>query len=423
MTWPTSTLSDEEHFIWLNGLWKGKRPPFRKAVVVRNTNFLNDGRLDLRDVAVLDVDPHQLASRTLQAGDIIVERSGGGPKQPVGRVAYFEHHGPLPYSFSNFTSVLRVRSDSGLLPRFVHYYLLHLYRSGFTVGLQRATTGLRNLDFTAYKEAPIPLPPEDEQEAIARLLDRAQDAASTEERLIAATRELKQAAMQHLFTRGLRGEERKETEVGLAPKTWQSIAIGDLGDIVTGTTPKTGERRYYDGGTVPFIAPGDLGVTTGIARTEKTITEAGLAVCRPLPRGSVCFVCIGSSIGKVGMTVGDRSATNQQINAVVANEGHDPRFVCYLLTYLSGYIASFTSPSPVPILSKGVFARIPIVVPSDKAEESAIADIVEAIDRKLELHQRREALVRELFDRLLHDLMTGRRRVPDRAPAEAARVG
>src|SRR5690606_29955598 len=102
------SLSDRERFQTLNGLWKGKKEPVTRAVVIRNTNFTNDGHLELNNVAVLDVETKQLATRTLQRHDIIIERSGGGPKQAVGRVCLFEAEGELPFSFSNFTSVIRI---------------------------------------------------------------------------------------------------------------------------------------------------------------------------------------------------------------------------------------------------------------------------------------------------------------------------
>ena len=92
-------LSDRDAFQTINGLWKGKKGQFTRAVVIRNTNFTTDGILDLSDVAELDVEAKQLAARMLEPGDIIIERSGGGPKQAVGRVCYFDSVGPLPYSF------------------------------------------------------------------------------------------------------------------------------------------------------------------------------------------------------------------------------------------------------------------------------------------------------------------------------------
>ena len=75
---------------FISGLWKGKKPPFEKIKVLRNTNFTKDGRLNLEDIAELEVESKQFKTRQLRPGDIIIEKSGGSDTQPVGRVALFD---------------------------------------------------------------------------------------------------------------------------------------------------------------------------------------------------------------------------------------------------------------------------------------------------------------------------------------------
>jgi len=67
-----TTLANEELFEYLNGLWKGKKPPYVNVKVLRNTNFNNDGTLSLEDVAELPVEEKQFRRRKLVAGDIIL---------------------------------------------------------------------------------------------------------------------------------------------------------------------------------------------------------------------------------------------------------------------------------------------------------------------------------------------------------------
>ena len=76
----------------INGLWKGKKEPFIKVGVIRNTNFTKNCKLDLNPskLEFLDVEKKQYDKRKLQFGDLIVEKSGGSEKQPVGRVVLFE---------------------------------------------------------------------------------------------------------------------------------------------------------------------------------------------------------------------------------------------------------------------------------------------------------------------------------------------
>ncbi len=63
-----------------------------------------------------------------------------------------------------------------------------------------------------------------------------------------------------------------------------------------------------------FITPGDLGEIKFIHKTERYISNVGYEVSRKLSKDVVSVVCIGATIGKVGITVED-CTTNQQINS------------------------------------------------------------------------------------------------------------
>src|SRR3546814_8405467 len=107
--------------------------------------------------------------------------------------------------------------------------------------------------------------------------------------------------------------------------------------------------------------------------TAKKITDAGMRVSRPLSAGSTCVVCIGSSIGKVGISTQKLSTTNQQINSVVPSDDYDRLYVCYLLQFNSQLIAGRAAPSPVPILRKSQFSAIELPVDRNRHEQRAIA--------------------------------------------------
>lgn len=155
---------------FISGLWTGKKPPYINVGVIRNTNFQKNGDLDFTDIALLDVEEKQFKSRQLQYGDIVLEKSGGGPKQPVGRVCVFEKNEGL-YSLSNFTSAIRVKNKNELDYKYLHYYLRHLYISGETEKIQTNSTGIRNLQLSLYKEFVVPLPSLATQKKIVIKLD------------------------------------------------------------------------------------------------------------------------------------------------------------------------------------------------------------------------------------------------------------
>lgn len=152
-----------------NGLWQGKKEPFIKAKVIRNTNFQNDGFIDWSDIAELDVEIRQLDQRELQFGDIIIEKSGGGPTQPVGRVVFFDKK-ERGYSYSNFTSKIRI-VDERIMPEFVWLILRDFYYKGKTEKFQQQTSGIRNLDFKSYQQINIPLPPITIQQEIVKEIE------------------------------------------------------------------------------------------------------------------------------------------------------------------------------------------------------------------------------------------------------------
>src|SRR3989344_2010023 len=199
--WPNRQL--EEVCAFQNGLWTGKRPPFVTAKVIRNTNFKNnDGTLNLGDVAEIEVEEKQLQARLLEKGDLILERSGGGPTQPVGRVVYFDAGGK--FSFSNFTTRIRVRNSKELDRVYLWRYLNLLYLSGVTEKMQKQTTGIRNLNFPEYKNLEILLPPIAEQKKIVARLEGLRGKIKEAKRLRAEAQEAAQnllpAELYKIFT-------------------------------------------------------------------------------------------------------------------------------------------------------------------------------------------------------------------------------
>ena len=115
-----------------------------------------------------------------------------------------------------------------------------------------------------------------------------------------------------------------------APDGWELKTIGDIGSVVTGSTPNTQEPRYW-GGSIPFISPADFDGKVYIDKTGRTLSAEGAEKSRVLPENSILVTCIGS-LG--GMAMSSRpSVTNQQINAVVADSNQESRFHFYNILF------------------------------------------------------------------------------------------
>ena len=185
----------------INGLWKGKKPPFVNVGVIRNANFTKDFTLNLSNIEYLDVEERQYSTRKLQRGDLIVEKSGGSEKQPVGRTILFDLEGE--YSVSNFTSILRIKDRTLILPTFLYKYLLYIYKEGYTKEMQNATTGIHNIIYDKFLSIPVPILSLPEQERIAARLDEISEKVkalqANYDQTITLCNDLKQSLLKSIF--------------------------------------------------------------------------------------------------------------------------------------------------------------------------------------------------------------------------------
>lgn len=169
---------------------------------------------------------------------------------------------------------------------------------------------------------------------------------------------------------------------------WNKVAVGDLGKVVTGKTPKTSVADNY-GEDIPFLTPSDDMSVKYVKETNKHITEQGKKTVKNvvLPAGSVCVSCIGSDLGKVVMTTAPETITNQQINSIIVNETKfDAEFVYYAMLILGKTLNYHSKTSTaVPIVNKSSFSQYYIDCP-ELREQKKIAYILSKIDKKIEIN-------------------------------------
>lgn len=258
--------------------------------------------------------------------------------------------------------------------------------------------------FSMLKERPVSYPDikTGEQQKIADCLTSLDEMIAAQARKVEALKTYKRGLMQELFPR--QGEtipRLRLPEFRNAPE-WSEVAIGEMGEVITGNTPTTSQKEYY-GGEHPFVSPADISDMRFVVRAKTNLSEAGFAQSRPIKARSVLFVCIGSTIGKVAQNAAE-CATNQQINSIVANSKYSGDFIYYLLRMESERIASLAGIQAVPIINKSVFSSVKVVAPK-LAEQNRIADCLSSLDSRIAVESEKldtlkihkTALMQQLF--------------------------
>lgn len=182
---------------------------------------------------------------------------------------------------------------------------------------------------------------------------------------------------------------------------WEQRKLADVGNIVTGTTPPTSDESNYNGDYL-FVSPADINMNRYIEKTNTTLSKKGFESGRILNEGSVLFVSIGSTIGKVAQTK-EKSTTNQQINAIEVNEKNNNNFIYSLLEKHSNNIRVGASTQAVPILNKTSFSLLEFNMPKI-IEQEKIGQLFRQIDNLITLHQRKCDKLVELKKSLLEKM-------------------
>ena len=183
---------------------------------------------------------------------------------------------------------------------------------------------------------------------------------------------------------------------------WIEVQLSDIGHIVTGKTPNTKTREFYDGG-IPFIKPGDLNEGRSIEVTETTLTEKGIAQVQEIPSNSITVTCIGN-LGKIGLTK-QRCATNQQINSILPSKFIYPKFTYYQLHTLKEWLETEASATTVQIINKTKFSQAPFILPP-LAEQKAIADKLDTLLAQVDTIKARLDRIPDILKRFRQSVLT-----------------
>ena len=144
-----------------------------KVSCIRGADIVPIENNDFSHIPTRYISQQSFDTKCLQAGDIIVEKSGGSPTQSTGRVSYVSQE--LIDSVgnvvcSNFCVAFRVKQNWN--PLYIYYYLQHVYNNGVFFNFEGKTSGIKNLHLeAAYNAVPIEDVNKATQDSVVTVLD------------------------------------------------------------------------------------------------------------------------------------------------------------------------------------------------------------------------------------------------------------
>jgi type I restriction enzyme, S subunit len=306
------------------GAW-GADPENGEAVLpcIRGTDFdYTNLRTDLSRAPLRGFSQAEIAARAAKRGDLLIEKSGGGEQQPVGRVVLHDLDEPvMPTNFAG-----RLRPAPMTDSRFACYLLASLYSDGRTRATIKQTTGIQNLDLDAFLSFRVPRPSPGEQRAIANYLDAETDridALITKKRRMI---DLFEERFHSLLERSLLGEATLETRNRWYPALGANRAIWRVKHLTekigSGRTPAGGAESYVRDG-IMFLRSQNIlmgHLSLGDVAFIDRDTDEDMRTTRVHP-GDVLLNITGASLGRCSVTPEDFEPANVNQHVCIIRSG------------------------------------------------------------------------------------------------------
>ncbi|HSK70094.1 MAG TPA: restriction endonuclease subunit S, partial [Pyrinomonadaceae bacterium] len=250
-----------------NGIWGDESQENENDVYcLRVADFDRDfDNLSKQNNTLRNISNQDFEKRKLEFGDLLLEKSGGGEKTPVGRVGVYDWHNENAVC-SNFMARLKVNSDKAK-SKFLFYFFKKLYAVRINTKSIKQTTGIQNLDSYNYFNEIICLPTLPEQTAIADYLDEKtaeiDKLIANKKRLIELLKEERTAIINKAVTRGINADAKLKPSgidwLGDIPEHWEVKKLKWLTNLIqTGPFGSQLHAQDYVTGGIPVINPAHI---------------------------------------------------------------------------------------------------------------------------------------------------------------------
>lgn len=336
-----------------NGIWGDDEQHNSDDIpCIRILNFdRNKMQIDTNDLTLRNIPKEKQKNYLLNKGDLLIEKSGGGEKNPVGFVAIYNHI--VPSVYANFIAKISLNDNAN--SNYVRYLCSDIYNKRVHMDSVNQTTGIQNLDTERYFSRVITLPDIKEQEKIANFLDEKTSKfdliISKKEELIKKLEEAKKSLISEVVTGkvkvvktddGYKLVKRNSDEMnysgvewlGEIPKDWEVRKLTQLAELTRlAGAEYTSYWKTDDEGEIIALRGQNIGENElYLNNTERISMELSNKLKRSkLYKGDIVFPCVGT-IGKATLINEDNKYhINQNIAKVTYNCNITPELLSYLL--------------------------------------------------------------------------------------------
>lgn len=339
----------------------------------------------------------RLSRHKIEVGDILYSRRGD-----VGRCAFATE---VEQGWLCGTGCLRVTIDqSKAIPKFIFYQLQKAETIGWVEKHAVGSTML-NLNTSILGSVPIELPSMAEQQMIVHVLSAYDDLIENNQRQIKLLEEAAQRLYKEWFV-DLRfpGHETTPIVDGI-PQGWEVCKFSEIASIMSGGTPKTEVKEYYEG-DIPFYTPKDSDGSFFVFDTITHISEAGLEHCNSqyYPEGTVIITARGT-VGKTTI-LAVPMAMNQSCYALKCDELNSPYYLFFSLNKEVDSLKTMANGGVFNTIIVKTFDSISLTIPTQKVL-SAFNAVVSSIMQQIKAKMKQNIHLAEARDRLLPKLMSG----------------
>lgn len=349
--------------------------------------------------------------RVAKAWSVMVGSNGN--RQRIGNAVFVEQD--AEFLFASFLLAAKPLTESGITPEFFFRWLRTEQTQSYLSASSEGSTGLSNLSHSFFRKMTIAFPQEDEQAAIARVLDAVDAAIDRAREAIEKAQALRLSLMQAAFYYEMTDEPKRDTEAGRIPQSWQALKGKQALSVLTGGNSSVNALkplRGDDKADAWFMKVDDFNLPANARRI--VTTQIGFVADKNpsfklLHAGTIIIAKRGAAILKNRVrTTAVPIALDPNLMALKVRDDILPEFFRYQLEWRN--LARYIESSGVPQLNnKDLYPRWFVRAPDDQQKE--IVAVISAAEQQEDALRDKLLALEQLKKSLMHDLLTGTVRV------------